>query len=170
MPASLYTIGEMARRSGLTVRALHHYDALGLLHPSHRTDAGHRRYTDGDVARLRRLTSLRALRLPLDRIGALLDDPGADPVAELEAQEARVRAEIAHGEALLVRLRGLAGLLRNGHVASTDDLFHLIHLTTMYEKYYTPEQLAAIKQRGEALGPEGLRQSQEAWAALIARA
>jgi MerR family transcriptional regulator, thiopeptide resistance regulator len=165
-----YSIGEVARRSGLTVRALRHYDALGLLRPSHRTGAGHRRYSAADVARLRRLTSLRALGLPLDRIGALLDDPAADPVAELDAQAARVRAEIARGEALLERLRGLATVLRNGHTAAPDDLFHLIHLTVMYEQYYTPEQLAAIKARGEALGPEGMQQAQQAWADLIARA
>ncbi len=170
MAPSPYPIGTVARRSGLTVRALHHYDALGLLRPSHRTDAGHRRYTDADVARLRRLTALRALGLPLDRIGALLDDPDADPIAEVEAQAARVRASIQQSEALLDRLGALADLLRRGTRAPSDALFHLIHLTTMHESYYTPEQRAAIQQRGETLGPDGLRAAEQEWAGLIARA
>ncbi len=62
----LLRIGELARRTGLSVRALHHYDAIGLLVPSARTDAGHRRYTAEDVARLQQIASLRALGLPLD--------------------------------------------------------------------------------------------------------
>lgn len=170
MHTPLYPIGTVARRSGLTVRALHHYDALGLLCPSHRTATGHRRYTDADVARLRRLVTLRALGLPLDRIGVLLDDPTADPVAELEQQAARVEATIREAHELRDRLHALAALLRRGAPAPPDVLFHLIHLTTMVESYYTPEQLAAIQQRGAALGPEGLEDSQQAWTALIARA
>ena len=63
-------IGALARRTGLTVRALHHYDAIGLVRPSASTDAGHRRYTAADVARLQQVVSLRALGLPLDAVRA----------------------------------------------------------------------------------------------------
>uniref|UniRef100_UPI0013D38749 MerR family DNA-binding transcriptional regulator n=1 Tax=Raoultella planticola TaxID=575 RepID=UPI0013D38749 len=47
-----YTVGELAKRAGLTVRTLHHYEELGLLNPSGRSDAGYRRYSEADVLRL----------------------------------------------------------------------------------------------------------------------
>jgi DNA-binding transcriptional MerR regulator len=54
-------VGELARRTGLTVRTLHHYDEIGLLNPSLHTEAGYRLYTAGDVARLQQVLSLRQL-------------------------------------------------------------------------------------------------------------
>jgi MerR family transcriptional regulator, thiopeptide resistance regulator len=71
-------IGEVAAATGLTVRTLHHYDEIGLLRPSARSDAGYRLYSDGDVRRLYRIVAFRRLGLALDEIGALLDTGGAD--------------------------------------------------------------------------------------------
>ena len=66
MTGERYRIGELARAAGVTVRALHHYDSLGLLVPSERTGAGHRLYSADDVERLYRLLALRGVGLPLD--------------------------------------------------------------------------------------------------------
>ena len=60
---------------GLTVRALHHYDHVGLLRPSARSGAGHRLHTATDLTRLYRITLLRRLGFPLAEIGHMLDDP-----------------------------------------------------------------------------------------------
>ena len=65
-------IGELARLAGVTVRTLHHYDELGLLVPSERTQVGHRLYSAADVERLYRLLALREVGLPLEEIGPLL--------------------------------------------------------------------------------------------------
>ena len=54
-------VGDLARRTGLTVRTLHHYDEIGLLKPSLHTESGHRLYTGRDVARLQQVLSLRQL-------------------------------------------------------------------------------------------------------------
>lgn len=48
----VWKVGELATEAGLTVRTLHHYDRIGLVHPAGRTNAGHRLYTEADVARL----------------------------------------------------------------------------------------------------------------------
>jgi DNA-binding transcriptional MerR regulator len=69
------TVGELARLTGITVRALHHYDELGLVVPSQRTDAGYRLYTDADVLRLQEVLVFRELGLPLADIAAVLADP-----------------------------------------------------------------------------------------------
>lgn len=62
-----WRVGALAELTGLTVRALHHYDHLGLLRPSQRTPAGHRLYTADDVARLYRINLLRRLGFPLNQ-------------------------------------------------------------------------------------------------------
>jgi DNA-binding transcriptional MerR regulator len=70
-----FTVGELAKLTGITVRALHHYDELGLVVPSQRTDAGYRLYTDADVLRLQEVLVFRELGLPLTEIAAVLADP-----------------------------------------------------------------------------------------------
>ncbi|MEU1685299.1 MerR family transcriptional regulator [Micromonospora sp. NPDC005707] len=67
--ASTWRIGELRRRTGLTVRTLHHWDHVGLLRPSARTSSGHRLYDERDVGRLYRIVALRELGLPLETIG-----------------------------------------------------------------------------------------------------
>jgi MerR family transcriptional regulator, thiopeptide resistance regulator len=79
------TVGEVARLAGVTVRTLHHYDALGLLSPSGRSEAGYRRYRPSDVERLQRILVYRELEVPLGRIAELLGDD-VDPLPHLRAQ------------------------------------------------------------------------------------
>jgi MerR family transcriptional regulator, thiopeptide resistance regulator len=74
-PGPSWKVGALARATGLSVRALHYYDHIGLLTPSGRTAAGHRVYSAGDVARLYRISLLRRLGFPLGQIGPVLDDP-----------------------------------------------------------------------------------------------
>ena len=83
-----FTVGEIARRTAVTVRTLHHYDQVGLLVPSERTPSGHRRYGARDVVRLRRIVTLTALGIPLREIGALLDASPQDALEALRAQRA----------------------------------------------------------------------------------
>ncbi|MGB9374903.1 MAG: MerR family transcriptional regulator [Jiangellales bacterium] len=73
-----YSVGEVASLAGVSVRALHHYDETGLLVASHRSHAGYRRYTRGDLDRLQELLVYRRLGFSLAEIAALLDDPGHD--------------------------------------------------------------------------------------------
>lgn len=68
-----YTVGELAKLTGVTVRALHHYDEIGLVPASERSAAGYRLYTERDIVRLHRVLLLRELGLPLDEIGGVLD-------------------------------------------------------------------------------------------------
>ncbi|MGW0548429.1 MerR family transcriptional regulator [Streptomyces altiplanensis] len=78
-----YSVGQVAGFAGVTVRTLHHYDGIGLLSPSGRSHAGHRRYDDADLDRLQQILFYRELGFPLDEVAALLDDPDADPQEHL---------------------------------------------------------------------------------------
>jgi MerR family transcriptional regulator, thiopeptide resistance regulator len=85
-----WSVGEVARLAGVTVRTLHHYDRIGLLRPDVRSDAGYRGYGEADLARLQRILAYRELGFTLEDIGRLLDDPDADPVAQLRRQHGLV--------------------------------------------------------------------------------
>jgi len=74
-----WKIGELAHETGLTVRALHHYDRLGLLRVASRTEGGHRTYTQDDVRRLHRIVALRSLGIGLDDLRAILAGRAGEP-------------------------------------------------------------------------------------------
>ncbi|WP_175407483.1 MerR family transcriptional regulator [Streptomyces sp. TRM64462] len=90
-----YSVGQVAGFAGVTVRTLHHYDEIGLLSPSGRSHAGHRRYEDEDLDRLQRILFYRELGFPLDQVAVLLDDPDADPQEHLRRQHHLLTARIA---------------------------------------------------------------------------
>ncbi|MFD9333615.1 MerR family transcriptional regulator [Streptomyces sp. NPDC060028] len=83
-----YSVGQVARFAGVTVRTLHHYDEIGLLSPSGRSHAGHRRYDDADLDRLQQILFYRELGFPLEEVSVLLDDPDSDPREHLRRQHA----------------------------------------------------------------------------------
>ncbi|MFD7500009.1 MerR family transcriptional regulator [Streptomyces sp. NPDC059850] len=83
-----YSVGRVADLAGVTVRTLHHYDEIGLLRPSARSTAGHRRYDDADLDRLQSILFYRELGFPLDEVAVLLDDPDVDPRVHLRRQHA----------------------------------------------------------------------------------
>ncbi|MFI8824566.1 MerR family transcriptional regulator [Streptomyces sp. NPDC053431] len=89
-----HSVGQVAGFAGVTVRTLHHYDAIGLLSPSARSAAGHRRYDDADLDRLQQILFYRELGFPLDEVAVLLDDPHADPREHLRRQHALLTTRI----------------------------------------------------------------------------
>lgn len=93
-----YSVGQVAGFARVTVRTLHYYDETGLLSPSTRSRAGHRRYDDGDLTRLQQILFYRELGFSLDQVAAVLDDPGADPVAHLRHQHELLRERIGRLE------------------------------------------------------------------------
>ena len=83
--ARTWSVGEVAGIAHVTVRALHHYDEIGLLRPSARTPSGHRRYDSADLDRLQQLLFYRELGFPLEQVADLLDRPELDPLEQLTA-------------------------------------------------------------------------------------
>lgn len=86
-----YRVKEVAELSGVSVRALHHYDAIGLLKPSRRSPSGYRTYTKEDLLRLQQVLVGRELGMSLDEIRCSLDDPDFDLRAALERQRSALR-------------------------------------------------------------------------------
>ena len=79
-------IGEMARRAGVSVRTLRHYDAIGLLAPSETTQAGYRLYDDKALARLEQILYFRELGFALEEIAAMVNHPDYDATDAMRRQ------------------------------------------------------------------------------------
>lgn len=98
-------IGDVARRSGVSARMLRHYDSLGLVRPTGRTDAGYREYSDDDIRRIFHIESLRSLGLSLREVGCALDDPGFKPAELVDDLIRQTQERIARETELLTQLR-----------------------------------------------------------------
>lgn len=168
-----YTVGELARRAGLTVRTLHHYEELGLLHPSGRSEAGYRRYGEADVLRLHRVLALRDAGLALKDIAPQLDGETSPPLATvLQTQIEQIEAQIEAQQQLLQTLRNAARRLEL-HGDGGDAIQVLLDamaVRRIQERHLSVEQLRALRRGWEAI-PATERDAVEAeWPALIANA
>ncbi|MGR2740598.1 MerR family transcriptional regulator [Billgrantia sp. Q4P2] len=137
----LLRVGELAKRTGLTVRTLHHYDEIGLLKPSMRSDAGYRLYRRQDVARLHHIQALRSLGMPLADIGTLLDRPSPSLTTLIERQIQELERKIADQSQLRDRLVVLHRQFENGDEPEMDDWLKTLEMMTMYDRYFTPQEL-----------------------------
>lgn len=160
-------VGTLAKRTGVSVRTLHHYDEIGLLSPSARTGAGHRLYDTNDIHRLQQIQSLRMMGLSLEEIHEALRAPEYSARQIVQLQLRRLTHQIALQQRLAQRLRLLAQHMDTSTHVSVEELCRIVKETTVMDKYFTPEQLAAMQTRGDALGAEGVQQVQQRWAEII---
>jgi DNA-binding transcriptional MerR regulator len=165
-----WRVGALSRATGLSVRTLRHYDAIGLVRPAQRTASGYREYSGDDIRRLYRVLTLRRLGLSLEEIRAALEGAPEDLLGVVERQIERVDLEIRMAGELRTRLASLAEVLRQPATAPFAELRDVLEVMAMTNRYYTPEQLEQLERRAEELGPEGMQAAQEAWAAVIADA
>ena len=161
----------MARETGLSVRALHYYDEIGLLSPSRRTEAGHRLYEAGDVARLQQIKSLRHLGFGLEEIRDCLDRPGFSLQQVIELHLARLREQIELQQRLCNSLEAIAARLNLMEEVSFEEtaqmITEVISMSERLERYYTPDQREALEQRRRAFGEERIRQAEAEWTELM---
>ncbi len=140
----LLRVGELARRAGLTVRTLHHYDEIGLLKPSGRSESGYRLYSQADVQRLHAIQTLRHLGLALADIAGLLAGDGVEPERIIAQQMRALDQQIAQATELRARLALLRDGLAAGAVPDTSRWLDTLALMTTYGKYFSAEELKRI--------------------------
>jgi DNA-binding transcriptional MerR regulator len=158
---------EFAAMAGVTVRALHHYDRLGLLRPG-RSRAGYRVYRERDLERLEQIVALKFLGLPLKQIRELLDRDGRDLRAALRAQ----RTALEEKRRMLDRaIQALGDAEQQPTPALLKKIIEVIDMqdnTNWAEKYYSPEARAKIDARRQEWTPELQAQATKDWSELIA--
>lgn len=134
-------VGATASLAGVSVRTLHHWDAVGLVRPSERTHGGYRLYTAADVVRIHRVLIYRELGLPLERIGEILRTPAADATAPLRNQ----RAELAEH---IVRLQDMVNAL-DRLITATDSglLLSAEEQVEIFGTHWQPNWVAEARHR-----------------------
>jgi DNA-binding transcriptional MerR regulator len=165
-----WSIGEMARASGMTVRALRHYDEIGLLSADERTASGHRRYTEHDVRRLYRVRALRALGLSLEEIAGVLADSAGDLAAMRDLLTAQLRGLEAHAvriQRLTHRLHGLLEQIDGASMPDPDQFMMTLEMISVFETSFTTEQREQLAQRRTELGSEAVEAAKTEWAGLV---
>jgi len=167
MDFAQFKVGELAGRTGVSVRTLHYYDEIGLLSPSHHSQGGYRLYSKADVERLLRIKSLQQLGFSLQEIKQCLDRPDYAPLAVVELHIACLERSIDEQRRLRERLEVIAHELRKHAEPSVVEFMETIDVMSKMEQYYTPEQLEGLRRRREALGEEGMHKAQEDWSTLL---
>ncbi|MCE3262266.1 MAG: MerR family transcriptional regulator [Pseudoduganella sp.] len=154
-------VGELARRCGLTVRTLHHYDSLGLLKPSGRSDAGYRLYNRDDVARLHQVQALRRFGMALADIGHFLAAPGASLPDLIARQLDALDQQIAEAARLRGQLAALRGQLLAGEEPELAAWLTTLEHMTVYDKYFSKQELERMPLYHDAA-------ARDEWAELVA--
>ncbi|GAA2277189.1 MerR family transcriptional regulator [Kitasatospora cystarginea] len=155
-----WKVGALAEASGLTVRTLHHWDQIGLLSPSRRTDGGHREYTEQDVVRLYQVLALRGLGLGLESIATCLD-AGVDPVRLLREHLDRVEESVTALQTLRQRLAHVHGELAAEREPDVSTLVGVLRAMRgvgpetelALRRHLDEDQIRALRERTAALGP-----------------
>lgn len=103
----MLTVNEVSRLTGVSVRSLHHYDAIGLLKPARVTEAGYRLYGDDELKRLQNILLFRELQFPLKQIRTILDSPDFDQREALAQQIRLLELQLKHTQKLISFARRL---------------------------------------------------------------
>jgi DNA-binding transcriptional MerR regulator len=147
-------VGELARRSGLTVRTLHHFDQIGLLTPSARSESGYRLYGRDDVARLHCIQALRYLGLPLKQVASMLAGDG-EAMPEIVSRQMRaLDHQIAQASALRGRLALLMDKFAGGSEPEMGEWLDSLALMATYERYFSTDEIQLIVGNGQAVRAE----------------
>ena len=99
------TVNQVSKLTGISIRTLHHYDAIGLLRPSQITESGYRLYDDAALARLQTILLFRELRFPLKEIARILDAPDFDPMEAITQQIHLLELQRTHLDELIVHAK-----------------------------------------------------------------
>jgi DNA-binding transcriptional MerR regulator len=172
--AGLYRASEFARAAGVTVRALHHYDRLGLLKPTRRTASGYRLYSEQDFARLQQIVTLKFIGFSLKQIKDVLERDSHDLSTTLRIQRIILLEKGRQVESAVHAIEEAESLLARGGKPGREAFAKIIEVIEMQnntdwtKKYYSKEAQAKIAERQQTIPRETIEQGQRDWMTLIA--
>ncbi|MEU6553382.1 MerR family transcriptional regulator [Streptomyces sp. NPDC046915] len=144
-----YSVGEVSRFAGVTVRTLHHYDRAGLLSPSGRSRSGYRLYSDADLARLQQILFYRELGFTLEEIAGILKDPQADVVDQLRGRQRQLSEEIARLQRLAEVAERAIEVQQTGVSLTPQERFEVFGEITFDLSYATEAELKWAHTEGQ---------------------
>ena len=171
--AGWYQASEFAELTGVTVRALHHYDRLGLLRPARRTRAGYRLYGERDVARLEQIVALKFIGFSLKEIKTILDRNGMPLSAALAMQREIIGRKRRHLDSAIAAIERAERLVSERGEADVETFKQIIEVMNMDNntnwmmQYYSEEARRKIEERAKDWTPEKQAKAEADWAALF---
>ena len=169
----LFKAREFAHLTGVTVRALHHYDRLGVLKPSRYSHAGYRLYCESDVARLEQIVALKFIGFSLREIKDILKGEPADLPTALRRQREAIeekRARLQQAIRAIQRAEAVIATSDHANWKVFTKIIEVINMQTNMDwtrKYYSEEAKLEIEKRAAAIPSEVIEQAQSDWAQLI---
>jgi DNA-binding transcriptional MerR regulator len=142
----LLKIGELATRIGLTVRILHHYDKIGLLKPSVRSEADYRLYDRADIAKLYRIQALRRLNLSLAEVVQIIQSEGDDLASVIRQQILALERQISQSIALRDQLQKLSSCVGSEAEPDLDSWLSTLEMLSVLDKYFSKEEAVLMLQ------------------------
>jgi MerR family transcriptional regulator, thiopeptide resistance regulator len=119
------TVGEVSKLAKVSVRTLHHYDAIGLVGPSDRSEAGYRLYESGDLERLQQVLFFKELGFSLDEIRSIMAEPSFDRRDALRAQRSLLAEKARRTEAMLTAIDLALDAMEGGYAMDEKDMFEV---------------------------------------------
>jgi MerR family transcriptional regulator, thiopeptide resistance regulator len=162
-----WKVGDLASATGLTVRTLHHFDEIGLLAPSERTETGHHLYNSANVRRLYWILAFRQLGMPLGDIGASLDGDSDHLAVAVRGQLEQVEQQLGQQRLFHRRLVALNKAIQESREPSIDQLLDAMEVM-MRKTFFTPDQLTRMKARHGEVEPDAFRRWTREWTAICA--
>lgn len=163
----MFKIGEVAKKTGVSMRSLRHYDKLGLLSPSGRSASGYRLYNNKDIYRLQQIVSLKQMNLPLQTIQSMLLDDAMTLQQTLQIHRDFLRQQLKQQQLICRNIDDLLVRLDNQETLSLEAIYNTMEAIKMLETYFSTEQREALQKRtfnqSEA---EGKRYA-EAWTEIF---
>jgi DNA-binding transcriptional MerR regulator len=123
--AMTWTVGEVAKLAKVSVRTLHHYDAIGLLEPTERSGGGYRLYGMGDLEHLQQVLFFRELGFALDDIRRIMLEPDFDRRRALTAQRLLLAEKTRRTEAMLEAIDAALDAMQKGTQMDKDEMFEV---------------------------------------------
>ena len=120
-----YSVGELGKLAHVSVRTLHHYDELGLLTPSERSQAGYRRYSEADLAKLQQILFYKELGFNLKAIREGLSDPDFNRLEALQQQRSLIKTKVGRLQAMLGLIDKTLTSLEGGIQMTDKEMFEV---------------------------------------------
>jgi DNA-binding transcriptional MerR regulator len=165
-----WSIGDLAKASGVTVRTLYYYDEIGLVTASDRTAAGHRRYTEDDVRRLYRVRALAQLGLSLDEVAKVLERGAEDLTALrdlLQAQLTDLEVRTRQLAEVKARVQGLVDQLAGETMPEPARFLSTLELIAHLYGNLSGVQRDALAERRAELGDDTVEALRSEWVTIV---
>lgn len=169
MGDGMFSVGQVAKRTSVTVKTLHHYESKGLLMPSARSAAGYRLYSLADIAVLQHIILLRSYGFSIAEIQVLLvSEDGPLLLESLNNKINAAQTELQTQQRTLLQLMKLQTALEN-NANCADTFFETIEEIVVHDKYFNEQQQLELNQRKQEIAEGELKRVQQRWPLLIAQ-